>query len=74
MEWIVLYSPSNFEAGLPPWRVTPMQEHIGMNLKALISKNPFCDWHVVSNVFKSFDEALIFLDELKERIDWERKD
>lgn len=71
MRWIVLHNPNNHEKDLHSWRVELLHEHAEKNLKALLSKTPFCDWRIVSNVFKSFDEALTYLDELKDQIDWQ---
>ena len=69
MEWIVLYSPSNYEAGLPPWRVQPLEEYIETNLKALLNNKDFSGWHVIGGVYESFFEAGQYLDELKYRKD-----
>lgn len=68
MRWIVLYSPSNFEKGLPAWRVEILHEHIEMNLQALMNDEDFSNWFVVGGVYKSFFEAGQYLDELKYRI------
>ena len=69
MRWIVLYNPDNNKKKHPSWRVELLHEYVEQNVKALLSKNLFCDWRIVSNVFKSFDEALSCLDELKYRKD-----
>ena len=74
MRWIVLHNPDNKKEKHPSWRVELLHEYVEQNVKALINGESFSNWRIVSNVFESFDEALIFLDELKERIDWERKD
>ena len=68
MRWIVLHNPDNNKKGSSAWRVEPLEEHIEMNLQALLNDEDFPDWHVVSGVYKSFFEAGEYLDELKERI------
>ena len=68
MLWIVLYSP-DYKKGLPAWRVEPLQEHIEMNLQALMNDEDFSNWYVIGGVYKSFFEAGQYLDELKYRKD-----
>jgi hypothetical protein len=73
MKWIAEYSPSSDKRGTYPWHIVTLKEHIQENLRALIIKDQgFLDWRMIGGPFDSNEQAGIFLDELRERIDWEK--
>lgn len=73
MQWIAEYSPSSNKRGTYPWHIVTLKEHVQENLRALIIKNQgFLDWRMIGGPFDSNEEAGIFLDELRERLGWEK--
>ena len=72
MKWIAEYSPSSDKRGNYPWHIIPMKEHVQDNLKALVKNEGFLDWHMIGGPFDSNEQAGTYLDELRERLGWEK--
>ena len=73
MQWIAEYSPSSDKRGSYPWHIITLKEHVQENLRALVIKDQgFLDWRMIGGPFDSNEQAGTYLDELRERLGWEK--